>query len=73
MGVAVPNEAITDGPDVTWNHIDGPLMHWAGNMHWLTWRERLRIASGYSTVDDVACERFPHLAKARARLLKSAA
>lgn len=72
MEVGVPNEAITGGPFVTWRHIDGPLMHWAGEMHWLTWRERFRIWIGRATVDQIACERWPYLAKARAQLLKLA-
>jgi hypothetical protein len=36
-------------------------------MHWLTWRERLRIFLRLATVDQVACERWPHLAKLRKR------
>lgn len=69
MKIGVPEAAILSGPDVTWKHIDGPLMHWAGNTHWLTFGERLRIFLGIATVDQVACSRWPHLEKARANLL----
>lgn len=68
MPVSVPNEAITMGPDVQWNHIDGPLMHWAGHMHWLTLPERLRLFLRLASVDQVACERWPYLAKVRTEL-----
>ena len=67
VGVSVPVEAITAGPHVTWEHIDGPLMSWAGQLHWLTWRERLRIFFRRATVDQIACERWPHLATIRAK------
>ena len=63
MQVGVPIKAITDGPDVVWKHIDGPLLCWAGNIHWLTWRERLRIFFGRASVFSVARSRWPHLAK----------
>jgi hypothetical protein len=69
MSLQVPNEAITNGPYVLWTHIDGPLMTWACNIHWLTLSERLRIALKFSTVDQIACSRWPHLAKVRAKLL----
>ena len=68
MNVSVPIEAIAAGPDVTWNHVDGPLMYWASNIHWLTFRERLRIFFHLTTVDQVACELWPHLAKLRSDL-----
>ena len=72
-GVSVPREAVTNGPEVTWNHIDGPLLYWASQIHWLTWRQRLRIWLGLATVDAIACEQWPHIAKLRTRLLKEAA
>ena len=63
MTIGVPIESITDGPSVQWNHIDGPMMFWAGQMHWLTWRERFAIFwNGIPEVDRIACRRFPHLA-----------
>ena len=69
MTVGVPNEAITDGPHVQWNHIDGPLMTWAGGLHWLTGWERLGIWMGLTSVDAVAIKRFPRRAAIRAHLL----
>ncbi len=70
MTVGVPNKAITDGPHVQWNHIDGPLMTWAGGLHWLTWRERFRVFwFGVDEVDRIAIKRFPRRAAIRAHLL----
>lgn len=68
MNSSVPNEAITKGPRVTWKHIDGPLLYWAGGLHWLTIRERLRIFFRLATVDRIACERWPHLAALRDKI-----
>lgn len=69
MNIAVPKAAILAGPDVTWCHVDGPLMHWAGYTHWLTFWERLLIWLRLSTVDKVACYRWPHLAALREELM----
>lgn len=70
MTVQVPIEAVTSGPRVQWNHIDGPLLCWAASIHWLTWRERFAIWIGRRTVDEVACARWPHLARARRQALE---
>ncbi len=68
-GIEVPREAITNGPDIQWNHIDGPVMWWAGQSHWLTWRERARIfIGGAPAIDAVANARFPHTYRLRAML-----
>ena len=69
MNVSVPNEAITAGPHVQWSHTDGPLMSWAGHIHWLTWSERIRIALRMTTVDKIASERWPYTAMRRRELL----
>lgn len=67
--VSVPSEAITNGPEVQWNHVDGPLMHWAGHMYWLTWGERIRVFwFGLRAVDEIARERFPQLDRLRTKL-----
>jgi hypothetical protein len=58
-GAGVPISAILAEPEVTWNHIDGPLMHWAGQMHWLTFRERISLFFGRTTVSEIARRRFP--------------
>lgn len=68
MNVSVPISAITEGPHIQWNHIDGPLMTWAGRMHWLTWRERFWLWAGRRTIDEVANARFPNLARLRSAL-----
>ena len=59
--VGVPIEAITCGPSVQWKHIDGPMLTWAGHIHWLTIIERLSIWSGYRTVYQIAEKHWPHL------------
>lgn len=68
MRVGVTNEAILAGPDVKWNHVDGPLMIWAGHGHWLTWRERFALWIGRATVDEIGCRKWPHLAVLRMKL-----
>jgi hypothetical protein len=41
-------------PSVVWKHIDGPLMyHSDGQLHWLTWRERLALWFGLMTEDEI--------------------
>lgn len=66
--ISVPGRAVAEGPVVSWRHVDGPLMTWAGQMHWLTFRERLRICFGLATVDGIAAERWPYLAALREEL-----
>jgi hypothetical protein len=70
--IQVPNSAILEGPYVNWKHIDGPLMSWAGEIHWLTMKERFRAWVGLETIDQIACHRWPHLAKLGARLSRAA-
>ncbi len=67
-GVSMPIEAITDGPYVLWKHVDGPLLEWAGHMHWLSLPQILRIWCRWSTIDEIACAQWPYLAEARKRL-----
>ncbi len=66
--VSVPVEAIEAGPYIQWDHIDGPLMTWAGQMHWLTWGERLALTVRYKTADEIAASRFPNLQRIRSNL-----
>ena len=68
--VSVPNAAFTEGPHVQWNHIDGPLMSWAAHIHWLTWEERLRIFLRLTSIDELACERWPYTAMRRQEILE---
>lgn len=69
-GVSTPSVAVTEGPSVQWNHIDGPLLHWAGHMHWMTWRERFSIFFGLRTIDQIACARWPNIAELRTIILE---
>jgi hypothetical protein len=56
-------------PDIQWNHIDGPVVHFRnGEMHWLTWRERFRYWRGYETALTLEAKHRPHLARADAGL-----
>ena len=71
-GTQVSVQAVVDGPSVKWGHIDGPMLTWAGNAHWLTWRERLRVFLHLASVDQIGCERFPWLAKQRIKLIITA-
>ena len=41
-------------PHVKWGHPDGPLMTLSdGRPHWLTWRERIALWLGWTTVERV--------------------
>ena len=41
-------------PHVVWKHIDGPMMACSdGQVHWLTWRERLMLALGLTTIEAI--------------------
>lgn len=68
MSIQVQPAAIIEGPHINWRHVDGPLMTWAGNLHWLTWMERVRLSLRLATVDDVARERWPRLSAMRETL-----
>lgn len=56
---SVPIEALYAAPDVQWRHIDGPMLHWAGHQHWLTWQERLRLWLGLTDVEQIAEKYWP--------------
>ena len=57
-GASVPMTAFVAAPEIQWNHIDGPLMTWAGNMHWLTFGERFFLFFGLTTHEKIAHKRF---------------
>jgi hypothetical protein len=43
------------GPEVQWDHIDGPLMRRAGGtLKWLTWRERFMHWIGAWSLEDIS-------------------
>lgn len=64
-GVGVPRDALDDAPHITWRHVDGPLMTWAGRMHWLTWQERFLLWIGRETPESIAAKRFPAFKRLR--------
>lgn len=61
-GVGVPREAAEADPTIKWKHIDGPMMTWAGHMHWLTWRERFLLWIGRETPESLAQKHWPRRA-----------
>lgn len=49
-------------PSIQWRHIDGPLLHFSdGQMHWLTWRERIRVCLGLDDEETLQAQRRPRL------------
>jgi hypothetical protein len=63
LGISMPTEAFIEPPHVQWTHIDGPLMSWAGHLHWLTWRERLAIWLRLTSVEATAQKHWPQRRK----------
>lgn len=61
MSTQVSDASILAGPSVSWRHVDGPLLTWAGEIHWLTWWERICLYLKQKTLYDIACDRWPHL------------
>lgn len=45
-------------PEVQWDHIDGPLLMWRGQLHWLTWKERFMLAIGRTSIQQIAERRI---------------
>lgn len=60
--VEVESEAFHAPAEVT-SHIDGPVIRWACFLDWLTWRERLSLWIGATTVHDLALRRWPQYAR----------
>ena len=58
-GVGIERGALFASPHVSWRHIDGPLMTWAGHLHWLTWCERIALCFGRVTIDEIAEKHWP--------------
>jgi hypothetical protein len=56
--VSMPREALLAPPRINWNHIDGPLLMWGGQMHWLTVRERAALFFRITTLKEIAQGRF---------------
>lgn len=41
-------------PDIQWNHVDGPLLHTSdASLYWLRWRDRVALALGLLTVNEL--------------------
>ncbi len=59
MSISMPIEALYARPRINWRHIDGPMLMWAGNVHWLTWRERIAFWFGRATAESIAQSRWP--------------
>ncbi len=53
MGIAIPRESLLADPHVTWKHVGGPFLTWAGNTHWLTLRERLALWFKRTTIEAI--------------------
>ena len=50
--------AVGSQPHINWKHIDGPLLYCSdGQLHWLTWRERLRLFLKLADIHDIDFER----------------
>ena len=59
MTESMPIEALYARPHINFRHIDGPMLMWAGNIHWLTWRERIALWLGRTDADRIARQYWP--------------
>jgi len=49
-------------PSIQDNHIDGPLLYFRdGQLHWLTWRERVQYALGLTNAEKLERKHRPNL------------
>lgn len=59
----------TNRPWIMWNHIDGPLLHFRdGQLHWLTFRERIRCWFNLDDAESLEAKRRPDLVRSSASL-----
>lgn len=72
MWADVDREWILSEPCVQWDHIDGPLLTWAGNCHWLTWGERLALFFRLEAAEQIAARKWEWLWSERRLLLEAA-
>ena len=50
-------------PSINWNHVDGPVLFFSdGQMHWLTWIERLQVWLLLEEADSLQKKLRPFLA-----------
>jgi hypothetical protein len=57
--VSMPVEALREPPHILWTHVDGPYLTWAGNGHWLTWRERFALWCGRTDIEAITQKHWP--------------
>lgn len=49
-------------PHINRKHVDGPLLVYSdGQLHWLTWRERIALAFGQTDANALQRKRRPEL------------
>ena len=52
----------TAKPSLNMDHIDGPVITFSdGQMHWLTWRERIAVALGFADANSLQIKLRPKL------------
>jgi hypothetical protein len=56
--IGMPSEALRAAPRVQ-RHVDGPLLTWAGHLHWLTLKERFQLRLGLITIEAIAQHYWP--------------
>ena len=59
MGLELPVAAFRAPAYLNSKHIDGPLLSWAGQLHWLTWTERIALRLGLRTIEQIAEKVWP--------------
>lgn len=68
----IESRAILEGPEARWDHVDGPMLYWAGHVHWLTWSERLALRLGMTTVEELGRQHWEWLETQRRYLIEDA-
>ena len=49
-------------PSIQWRHIDGPVLCFRdGQLHWLTWWERIQFLFGFTSAEKIERKRRPNL------------
>ena len=67
-GLSVSNEAILQGPIIIWT-IDGKIISWAGHFQYLKKWQKFLMFFKIKTLDQIACEIWPHLRTLRSRII----
>lgn len=66
-GLCVSNEAILEGPKIKWT-VDGNIISWAGHFQYLKKWHKFLMFFKIKTLDNIACEIWPHLRTLRSRI-----